>query len=412
MNIQGKLEISLCTQNNSDTRIECSISSSRPMQACQIFSGKTIQYTLKTLPLVFSVCAKAQSVAAVRAIESAIASPANENIESHREALLALESLREQALRILMDWPRYIDEKPEAASLSFVSMGINNIIQLLEAEETLSFPAQEIALSVKHRQAWECFSKKLGDILFSTQSDQWLAGLFKGADAASNKLIRRWSERQSTQAARFMFWLNHQDWRYAGSSDIQPLPVINEQELARRLVTEQAAFTRAPQWNGQCYELSWYSRQMSQKNSPISALSKCLARQYGNGIYTRMAARLLEVASLQERLDHYFLKNARLDAAITVGTGLGHANAARGRLTHFVEVRGMMIERLTILAPTEWNFHRNGVAANSLERLQQDALNHEGSIAKQAELLIHAIDPCVGYSLSIDAHKPLAGALH
>ena len=56
------------------------------------------------------------------------------------------------------------------------------------------------------------------------------------------------------------------------------------------------------------------------------------------------------------------------------------------------------INKLVILAPTEWNFHPEGVAAKSLNDLDASS-PHE--LRQQAELLIHAIDPCVGYHLNI-----------
>jgi coenzyme F420-reducing hydrogenase alpha subunit len=51
-----------------------------------------------------------------------------------------------------------------------------------------------------------------------------------------------------------------------------------------------------------------------------------------------------------------------------------------------------------IVAPTEWNFHPDGVVAHSLKQLQADSIN---DLQRQAELLINAIDPCVQYQLNL-----------
>ena len=59
---------------------------------------------------------------------------------------------------------------------------------------------------------------------------------------------------------------------------------------------------------------------------------------------------------------------------------------------------GNHIERFYILAPTEWNFHPQGVAVDSLNNLDRDDLS---TLQLQADLLIHAIDPCVDYQLQI-----------
>ena len=52
-----------------------------------------------------------------------------------------------------------------------------------------------------------------------------------------------------------------------------------------------------------------------------------------------------------------------------------------------------------ILAPTEWNFHPDGAAAQALMRLPaQDP----AFLRRLAAMLINAVDPCVGYDLRVD----------
>lgn len=412
MSIQGELGITLTSHTHRSKSFNCKIESNRPLRVCELFTGKTIQHTLNMVPLIFSICSKAQSVAAIRAIESAMQTPVSREIESNREALVALESLREQVLRILMDWPSYIKEKPNSANLAYVSMGVNKLLQSLQPKDSLTYPAQEVVVIRPHGQAWQSFSKKLGHMLFSSEPDEWIKRLAKDRASTRDNPFRLWSESTSTQAARFMRWLDSQKWKNAGSSTIPHLPDIDDQALALQLATHQETFVQAPQWSEQCYELSWFSRQQSEANSAITELSIALRQQHGSGIYTRLAARLLEVARLQALLDGYFLKHTHLNEPAASGSGLGHANAARGKLTHYVEVDGLMIERLIILAPTEWNFHPLGVAADSLSHLQHDIQCSRGDITKQAELLIHAIDPCVGYQLSVEIEDHPIGVLH
>ena len=71
--------------------------------------------------------------------------------------------------------------------------------------------------------------------------------------------------------------------------------------------------------------------------------------------------------------------------------------AARGRLVHRVEMENGTIGSYRILAPTEWNFHPRGVVAESLATLR----GGRDKVEQQARLLINAIDPCVGYELSL-----------
>jgi hypothetical protein len=57
------------------------------------------------------------------------------------------------------------------------------------------------------------------------------------------------------------------------------------------------------------------------------------------------------------------------------------------------------VRRYRILAPTEWNFHPDGAAAQALMRLPaQDP----AFLRRLAAMLINAVDPCVGYDLRVD----------
>jgi Ni,Fe-hydrogenase I large subunit len=78
---------------------------------------------------------------------------------------------------------------------------------------------------------------------------------------------------------------------------------------------------------------------------------------------------------------------------------LAQVEAARGRLVHRVDIddRGM-IQRYQILAPTEWNFHPRGIVRKGLGNLQG---RNDEELDQLARIFINAVDPCVGYSLSI-----------
>jgi coenzyme F420-reducing hydrogenase alpha subunit len=111
---------------------------------------------------------------------------------------------------------------------------------------------------------------------------------------------------------------------------------------------------------------------------------------------------LIELASipqqLQNLLDQLETVNniPQLKAAST--TGLAQTEAARGRLIHHVQIQQQKISNYQILAPTEWNFHPQGLIAKSLTNLTP---KHPEQLDQLARLVINAIDPCVGYSLRI-----------
>ena len=69
------------------------------------------------------------------------------------------------------------------------------------------------------------------------------------------------------------------------------------------------------------------------------------------------------------------------------------------RRLHRVELEREGVRSYRILAPTEWNFHPAGAAAQGLIHLPaQDT----AVLRRLAALLINAVDPCVGYDLRVD----------
>jgi coenzyme F420-reducing hydrogenase alpha subunit len=394
MSIAGELKIKMSYTNNQNCRqISSQIESTRPLQASKLFTGKSITQALTTIPLLFNICSKAQTVTALRAIESATQSPPSKQTESTREALITLENLREQTLRVVMDWPSAINEQADNQLLSHVSLGIKQLMQALENSNILTYKSKasgSINDKEQNKIQWESFSKTLSQSIFGSPARNWL-------DAISHRdALENWADKQQTQTARFIHWLNQKEWKHAGKSTIEHIPSINDNDLLNELIKQDQTFTSQPSWNNQCYELSWYSRKQfaeSKKNNPNNPNNP-----NNNGIYNRMTARLKETADLITRLDSFFIDKIDIDTTTSAVTGMAHSEAARGRLTHYVEVEDDKINKLVILAPTEWNFHPNGVAVNSLNNLDASSTTE---LRQQAELLIHAIDPCVGYQLQI-----------
>ena len=389
MSIAGELKIKMSYTNNQNCRqVRSQIESTRPLQASKLFTGKSITQTLTTLPLLFNICSKAQTVTALRAIESATQSPPSKQTESTREALITLENLREQTLRVVMDWPSAINEQAENQLLSHISLGINQLMQSLDPSSTLTYKSKAstpINNKTHNMTLWQSFSKTLSQSIFGSSAQYWLENI------SQDEQLEHWADKQQTQTARFIHWLNQKEWKHAGTSTIEHIPSINDNDLLNKLTKQDQTFTSQPSWNNQCYELSWYSRKYNRQQCAEN-------KQNHNGIYNRMTARLKEIADLITRLDSFFIDESDLDTTESAVTGMAHSEAARGRLTHYVEVENDKINKLVILAPTEWNFHPSGVAVNSLNNLDASSTTE---LRQQAELLIHAIDPCVGYQLQI-----------
>jgi uptake hydrogenase large subunit len=110
-------------------------------------------------------------------------------------------------------------------------------------------------------------------------------------------------------------------------------------------------------------------------------------------------SRLFELANLPNVLQQNFIDMQTPFNQTKNEMGVAQIQASRGLLIHKVELKNGVIANYQIVAPTEWNFQRSGVAELSLQTL--DA--HDTTTLRQhAALIINAIDPCVGFELVID----------
>lgn len=86
------------------------------------------------------------------------------------------------------------------------------------------------------------------------------------------------------------------------------------------------------------------------------------------------------------------------DNSVVAAEGLAQVEAARGCLIHRVQIDDGVFSNYQILAPTEWNFHPQGLIREALGSLG-DCESHERE--QLARIVINAIDPCVGYESRI-----------
>ncbi len=375
MNLEGRITITLAPSTGKHCNI--SINSSRPVHASRLFEGKSVDETLKALPLLFSVCSTAQAAAAVRACEQALDLPGNPATEQAREQLVMLEAIREHLWQPLFHWNQLLDQTTDETTMAAV-MAIQQQGRQQCAAESLFQPTATTTstdFSIPQQQLRTLLEQQL----FDCDLEQWLQ--LDTVDA-----LLQWSQTHTTIAARFIQQLQQRAWNALGQCAITPLPPLDYTLLEQALQDEH--FIQQPTWKGATCESSVLTR----NDSP---LLQQLHQHYGNGLLTRSVARLNEIATLTLQLNHPHLP--RSAAAKTGSVGIGTAHAARGLLLHRVAISQQQISRYQILAPTEWNFHPEGIVARALNTLTCDAIDLE----QQAHQLIHAIDPCVGYDLII-----------
>jgi uptake hydrogenase large subunit len=379
----GSLDIQLTPSSGG---LLCTIGSTRPVAAASAFVGRSPEETAARLPLLFSICSRAQAGACAAAFEQGSGSVASPIIRGRREAAIAAETIREHLWRILLDWPAILGEPPHREDMAAVLALSNRILARLDPAGDLfgvgasTAAGEALGLDVLLAGLTDLLTHKV----LGVPPEHWLSLV---GDPSG---FERWCRATETVAARLLRSLLDSGEASLGQTPIPALPTLSDEDLiARMSAPDWADFVARPTWGGQPRETSPFTR--------VHPLP--LIEVYGPGLLVRLAAQLTEVAAGLRLLGGNVSGRAVPAAPFAKGNGLGLGRvfAARGLLAHLVRVEDDRVREYRILAPTEWNFHPRGVVARALETLPPGP---EAQLRRQAELLITAIDPCVAFKLT------------
>ena len=375
--------------------LKVTIHSSRLLGASRVFIGKDLAETARTLPGLFSVCATAQAAACAMAAEAALGIRPHPRTLAARYLLVDMETVREHLWRLLLDWPRFLGGAPNGAAMAQV-MGAFG--QFRRALSTKGDPLLPGAADLWPDGATQAAAAALAELtthqVLGQPPGDWLATIRTARE------LSHWSRTQDTSAARLIRLVEEQGWGGLGRSPVAILPPLTAADLNARLSGPgAAAFIAAPLWRDAPAETTPLARQLGQ---PLVA---DLARELGNGLLPRLAAQLVELASLLADLPRRLATLSDPDGPSgpdgfegSEGSGLAQVQAARGLLVHRLTLEGGRVADYRILAPTEWNFHPQGAAALGLAALPA---GDEATLRRLAGLFITALDPCVAYDISI-----------
>ncbi|MBK1617110.1 hypothetical protein CKO42_01320 [Lamprobacter modestohalophilus] len=513
--LAGQLEIRLDQRSGA-----VAIGSSRPVTAARVFAGKSPAEVVRQLPTLFSLCGTAQAAACTAACEQALGRQPSAAVLARRRALVQAETIKEHLWRLLLDWPKMLECKAEAMgninananananangssksrgngkgnagaganarastlALPTAASAMPRVMQafmaLRQAQQAVGDPFSLDEQQAERGAAAEIDSSRLLDLVADQALEAAPADWLHAVDRLAT--LQRWSEQTGTPAAGLVRALVAQGLAGCGANSVLRLPDSPWQQLAWSLASVEAdAFIAAPQWRQECAETGPLARVAAQ---PL--IADLLAR-HGNGLLTRLAALLVDLAQSACRLEVMLSttvegasntarswvansatlepqaeaisnvdpENSRLqdlgrtamsasftasgepksvlankvmagDTGIDVGadvgmndgtspdrdprlgigtgtgTGVGSAEAARGLLVHRVTMINGRVEQYQILAPTEWNFHPQGVVAQGLTAIARSGA--EGAeLERLARLYITAVDPCVDYKLYV-----------
>jgi hypothetical protein len=354
---EGELIVRLAIQANRIRAVEI-VSTRAPLPA-RLTHGRQVEEVERTIPLLFSVCARAQGAAASGALAAARGLSADAERVVQRSVDVRREAIVELLTRLLIDWPKALGSAPDVTAAARVRQ---------------SPPAQQL----------EICRDIARERVFGMDTARWPGEMTTDA-------LERWIADGTTLPARLLQQIQL-DVPDLGRSDIDTMPGANIEDLSGILppLGEDTAFSQAPHWLGKPVEAGPLARQV---HHPLLAV---FVERFGNSVGARFLAHLVELATWLSPENS--AGPAVRQHAVAPGIGLGLAQTARGLLLHQAQVSDGRVQHYRIVAPTEWNFHPGGALARGLiDRRVQDG----ASARRDAALLVQALDPCVACSIEV-----------
>jgi coenzyme F420-reducing hydrogenase alpha subunit len=378
MSAEGELTVRIGWDRRRVQRV--SVRSTRRALVQRLLAGKRAAEAVEIVPRLFSICRRAQGAAAAGAIGAGTHDRAR--MAAHRLPVL-LEAVQEHVTRLLVDWPLAQGREADAAPVAAVRKRIEAFLSARDGDG----PASALRALVAAIEA------SIAPAIYGAAPAAWLAS--SGYDD-----LRAWTDRETTAPAAMLAELLR-DMPSLGASDVEPMPPAGPDALAATVVpalARDADFARAPTWDGMPVDTGALARTRAH---PLVA---AMALRYGNGVATRMLARMVELAALVTDGLAPALRDG--DAPPTVqafatgrGEGVAAVQTARGLLLHRVRLDGDRVAEYQIVAPTEWNFHPDGALPRGMRDVQ--AVD-DAALARQARLVVQALDPCVACRIEID----------
>jgi Ni,Fe-hydrogenase I large subunit len=186
-------------------------------------------------------------------------------------------------------------------------------------------------------------------------------------------------------------------WLADGGVPLHPMYGVTQP-----LLDKAGAYTwnKAPRLDGQVVETGAIARQLVSGQ----ALVRDVVMRHGGTVYTRVLARLVELARMVDEMENW-LHRLVPEQPFCVpthlpkdGQGVGLSEAARGSLGHWVSLEGGRIANYQIVAPTGWNFSPRDATGQpgALEQALVGAPVREGEQTPVAvQHIVRSFDPCM-----------------
>lgn len=374
---EGRIDVTLIVGR--EQIVDVALTSTRPRQAARVLVDRRVREALRTAPLLFSLCGTAHGLAVAEAVERAAGLELAAPHRRARDILAMVDLLEGHGWTVLLDWPKLIDEPAQApayASLRHATARLRG--SLYPDGDAIAYGGGRLAPDARSlRSAVDDLEQVLREHVLGETALPHDAGAFID-----------WARRGGTAAARLVDRIFAEGFATLdrGRRDPPLLPELDAGWFETRIESEPT-FGTAPRFEGRPAEVGPLARLRD------DTLVSELVALWGQGVVARLGARLAEMAELPLRLreltDGAQAAVVGPDPPAVTGLGVGLVAASRGPLAYRLELNDGVVTAAASVAPTEWNFHPEGVLAQRL----RGAPVHRA--ARRATMQIASLDPCV-----------------
>jgi hypothetical protein len=348
-----------------------SVVNARPL-AARVLVGRPVAQVLQLVPALFSLCGRAQALAAAAACAAA-GTPGIVLVEPWaQERAIAAETAQEHLWRLMLDWPALFGHTPRRERFAVLHRRLG-------------------ALGADARAAFE-----LGGDLLDLVAVELVAGLFQSMREPHSlgEFVER-ARRGGNIGAALADIIEMGPSAPPGEA-VALLPALSAGAWGHELGgVPPATFCAAPTFGGRSHETGALAR-----HADAVLVRVLLAR--GHRIAARLFARVVDLADCASRLRHPLASDMpRLLDAAALGpdAGLACVETARGVLLHAVRLDGERVVDYAIVAPTEWNFHPQGAFVH--EGAGWEAPTREAALRRLRALAL-SLDPCVDFEIVLE----------
>lgn len=357
----------------------------RRPNAARALVGRKPDEAVRLVPLLFSLCGTAQTLAAAEALEEALGIDAAPHATA-RALLVLAETAESHAWQALIEWPRRLGEEAQPRALAAMRAATAAIPKALYPARDGLRPGGGVL-----RPDRDALERAAAGV-----REQVERVVFGGAVPTGVAALSDWATEGATPAGRMMRRALEPELAGFGACAVAALAPHPARWFGERLAAAPG-FSETPDQDGAPAHTGPLARHAA--HPLIAALLTC----HGSGLAAHVAARLVELADLPARMERLAATLAPaepVEGSGGPGLGSGAVDTARGRLAHWVRLEEGRIADCRIVAPTEWNFAADGPLARGLTGAAKDGLR------ERAGLLVTALDPCVACSIAIEQEDP------